>query len=107
MRAVITGASSGIGLALARELAKRGYALALLARRTELLEQLARELPRAVAIGCDVTDAASVREAVRRAEAALDGAFDLAIANAGVSIPIHAQQFQIDDAEQIIRVNVL
>lgn len=107
MRALITGASSGIGLALARELAKRGYSLALLARRTELLEQLARELPRAVAIGCDVTDATSVREAVRRAEAELGGPFDLAVANAGVSIPSHAQQFKLDDAEQIIRVNVL
>ena len=107
MRAVITGASSGIGLALARELAKRGYALALLARRTELLEQLAGELPRAVAIGCDVTDAPSVRDAVRRAEGELGGPFDLAVANAGVSIPGHAQQFKLDDAEQIIRVNVL
>lgn len=107
MRAIITGASSGIGLELARELARRGYALALLARRTDLLEQLARELPHAVAIGCDVTDATSVRDAVRRAESELGGPFDLAIANAGVSIPGHATKFKLDDAEQTIRVNVL
>lgn len=107
MKAIITGASSGIGLALARELAKRGYALALLARRVDLLEQLARELPLAVAVACDVTDAASVREAVRRAEAELGGPFDLAVANAGVSIPGHATKFKLADAEQIIRVNVL
>lgn len=106
-RALITGASSGIGLELARELAKRGYALALLARRTDLLEQLARELPRAVAIGCDVTDVASVRDAVRRAESELGGPFDLAIANAGISIPGHATKFKLDDAEQVLRVNVL
>ena len=107
MRAIITGASSGIGLALARELAKRGYALALLAPPMELPEQHARELPRAVGIGCDVTDAAAVGEAVRRGEAELGGPFDVAVANAGVKLPIQAQQFELDAAEQIIRVNVL
>lgn len=110
-RAVITGASSGIGLALARELARRGYDLALLARRVELLDALARELhergTRAVAYACDVTDHAFLHDAVRRAENELGGPFDLAIANAGVSIPGHATKFNIADAEQIIRVNVL
>jgi short-subunit dehydrogenase len=110
-RAVLTGASSGIGLELARELSRRGYDLALLARRVELLETLARELSangtRAVALTCDVLDAAAVRDAVRRGEEALGGPFDLAIANAGVSIPNHASRFSIADAEQVIRVNVL
>ena len=78
-RAIITGASSGIGAAMARELSRRGYGLALLARRADLLEQLARELPNAMAIPCDVTDSAAVRDAVARA-----GPMDLAIANAGV-----------------------
>src|SRR5688572_6317537 len=110
-RAVITGASSGIGLDLARELARRGYDLALLARRAELLEATARELSasgvRAVAIACDVVDGAAVRDAVRRGEQELGGPFDLAIANAGVSIPNHATRFNIADADQVIRVNVL
>lgn len=108
-RAVITGSSSGIGLTLARELAKRGYALALLARRTELLDDLARELSergtRAIALTCDVTDLPQVRDAVKRAEEALGGSFDLAVANAGVSIPGHASKFTVADAEQIMRVN--
>lgn len=110
-RAVLTGASSGIGLDLARELARRGYDLALLARRAELLDGLARELQslgaNAVAIACDVVDGAAVRDAVKRGEDALGGPFDLAIANAGVSIPNHASRFSIADAEQVIRVNVL
>ena len=42
---VVTGASSGIGAELARELARRGYGVTLVARRTELLEALADELP--------------------------------------------------------------
>ncbi len=111
MRSIITGASSGIGLELARELAKRGHSLALLARRTELLETLARELDergtRVVAIACDVTDSAAVRDAVQKGMEQLGGPFDLAIANAGVSIPGHATKFSLADAEQIIRVNVL
>jgi short-subunit dehydrogenase len=108
-RAVITGASSGIGLALARELARRGYSLALLARRTELLDELARELggrgTQTVALSCDVTDLQQVRDAVKRAEEDLGGSFDLAVANAGVSIPGHATKFKVVEAEQIMRVN--
>lgn len=109
--AIITGASTGIGRALAYELAKRGYDLALLARRADLLDALAAELHargrRAVPIACDVSDSTAVHEAVRHAQDALGGAFDLAIANAGVSIPGHATKFKLADAEQIIRVNVL
>lgn len=108
MRAILTGASSGIGLELARELARRGYDLALLARRGELLKQLASELPtRAVIVACDVTDLAAMREGVRSAQEQLGGAFDLAIANAGISIVGHASKFRAEDAEQILRVNVL
>ena len=110
-RAIITGASSGIGLELARELAKRGYALALLARRRDLLDTLASELTAGgatvTAITCDVVDGEAVRAAVRAAETTLGGPFDLAIANAGIGIPTHAAKFNIADAEQVIRVNVL
>jgi short-subunit dehydrogenase len=106
-RGVITGASSGIGEALARELARRGWELALLARRADLLQKLASELPRAVGIACDVADGAAVRDAVRRGEAELGGPFDLAVANAGVGIPTFAFEFNIADAEQMVRVNLL
>ena len=94
-RAIITGASTGIGHALAYELAKRGYDLVLLARRVA-------DVPNATSIACDVTDANAVKDAVDK-----HGPFDLAIANAGVSIPSHAASFSMADAEQVIRVNVL
>lgn len=106
-RAIITGASSGIGLALARELSRRGYALALLARRGELLDELARELKNAAPFVCDVSDRAAVDAAVGEAAVALGGPFDLAIANAGISIPTYADDFSVDDAERVIRVNLL
>jgi short-subunit dehydrogenase len=108
MRAIITGASSGIGEALARELARRGWDVALLARRADLLDALVKELPaKSVALPCDVTDANAVKIAVKRGEEALGGPFDLAIANAGVGVPSHAGKFVLADAELMIRVNVL
>jgi short-subunit dehydrogenase len=110
-RAIITGASSGIGAALARELSKRGWSLALLARRGDLLnelnDELKRELRESCSVVCDVTDLASVREAVRKSEELLGGPFDLAIANAGISVPTWATKFNVDDAERIMRVNVI
>src|SRR6185436_23310 len=104
---VITGASSGIGREMAKELARRGWSIALLARRADLLAELAAELKNAVAIPCDVVDKSAVREAITHAEKVLGGPFDLAIANAGVMSPSHATKFDIDAAEQMIRVNVL
>lgn len=101
-RAIITGASSGIGAAIARELVGRGYAVVLLARRGDLLAQLAAELkPHAVGVVCDVTDADAVRRTVGE-----HGPFDLAIANAGISVPTSALKFNLADAEATMRVNV-
>jgi len=106
-RCIITGASSGIGADLARELSRRGWAVALVARRAELLADLSRELPNSVALPCDVTDAAALRVAVRGGEEKLGGPFDLAVANAGIGIPSHAAKFDSADAELMVRVNVL
>lgn len=88
MRVVITGASSGLGSALAAEFARRfpGSVLLLLARRVDRLEQLAARLPQArcECVGLDVTDAAALRRAasdfIER-----HGVPDVVIANAGVS----------------------
>jgi uncharacterized protein len=79
--AVITGGSSGIGLAVARELARRGgWNILLAARRVEPLEASAAELS-ATAVRCDVTSAADVAELVAAAEAA--GGCDLLVHAAG------------------------
>lgn len=107
-RAIITGASSGIGLALARELARRGWSLALLARRGELLANAAAQMSTpAVALPCDVTDAAAVTEAVGKGETTLGGPFDLAVANAGIGTFGHATNFNLEEVERTFRVNVL
>lgn len=105
-RAIVTGASSGIGEALTRELVRRGWAVAMLARRGELLKRIAAEVPNTVALPCDVTDAAAVREAAAEGERRLGGAWHLAVANAGISVPTWATRFRLDDAERMMKVNV-
>jgi len=106
-RVLITGASSGIGAALARELGRRGWAVALLARRRELVDAVAAELPQGIGIACDVTDSASVHDAAREAAERLGGPLDLAVANAGLGVTFPAAKFRLADAEEMIRVNVL
>ena len=74
MRAVIVGASSGLGRCIGIGLAQRGAQVALLARRRERLERAAREAGSgALAIECDVTDADSCRAAITAAARALGG----------------------------------
>lgn len=82
---LITGASSGIGAATARQAAAAGYRLVLAARSTERLNELAAELggdERAIAVTCDVTEWGQQEALVQRA---LDqyGRLDVAFANAG------------------------
>ncbi|MYM70651.1 SDR family NAD(P)-dependent oxidoreductase [Duganella sp. FT134W] len=88
--AVITGASSGIGLSTARLLAARGAKVALLARRKEVLDQVVSDIRaaggEALALAVDVTDQASVDAAAAAVERAY-GPANLVFNNAGVMLP--------------------
>jgi NAD(P)-dependent dehydrogenase (short-subunit alcohol dehydrogenase family) len=87
LRVFITGASSGIGAALAREYARRGAVLGLLARRREALDALIATLPNAErhrAYAVDVTEHAALAAAARDFIATHKGA-DVVIASAGIS----------------------
>ena len=86
---LLTGASSGIGAALAREFAARGAQLLLLARRTDRLDVLAKELDsraqRVLVQACDVTIDGDNERAVAFALQRF-GRIDIAIANAGFGV---------------------
>lgn len=84
-RAFVTGASRGIGAALAEALAARGAVLGLAARSTDELDALAARLPgEHVVLACDVADTASVRDAIE-GFAGRAGGIDLLVANAGIT----------------------
>lgn len=89
-RAIVTGASRGIGLAIAQALAREGCALGLVARGAPDLERAAEELRRSGAVveiePADVTDAAAHDRAIARLVDRLGGV-DVAVANAGGSQP--------------------
>ncbi len=104
----VTGASSGLGLATARELARRGCRVALSARRSELIESLEEELgtERALAVPFDVTDREANIEAVRRIEERF-GCLDIAFLNAGTCEYLDVDRFDSTLFERQIRVNFL
>lgn len=82
----ITGGSSGIGAALARELAKRKHQVAISARRDEALREVAAESDQIDFYSCDITDPTSVKDAVETLSQR-HGQIDRAVLNAGSYIP--------------------
>jgi NADP-dependent 3-hydroxy acid dehydrogenase YdfG len=108
--ALVTGASSGIGEAAARQLAARGADVALVARRTERIEALAEELrqtgARALPIEADVSDREQAETAVVQAAAEL-GRLDVVVNNAGVMLLGPIIEAPVEEWEQMIEVNLL
>lgn len=100
---VITGASSGIGLATARMLSERGHPLLLLARRLDKMQKL--NLPNTLCKPVDVTDRQALLAAVSEAEAAF-GPVDAIINNAGVMLLGNILQQNPDEWDRMLDVNV-
>lgn len=107
--AVVTGAASGIGEAIAVLLAAQGAKVALLARRQERLDAVVEKIRadggQALAVAADVTDDGSVDAAVERIHAAY-GAVDLVVNSAGVMLPNPVDDGRVDEWQRMIDTNV-
>lgn len=107
-RIILTGASSGIGRAMAIEYGKHGARLLLIARRADLLTEVAQAATAAggsaITLAADVTDPELPARALAEAERAFGG-IDAIIMNAGIGYPAFADQFNAAQTEEVMAVN--
>jgi len=104
--AVVTGASSGIGEAIAVDLAKHGATVVATARRKDRLDALAAKSANIHAIECDVADADSVRAMIDETISRF-GRLDILVNNAGLGLTGYATQITLDEWKQMVDVNVM
>ena len=104
--ALVTGASGGIGGAIAKALHARGAAVGLTGTRVEALEALAGELgERAAVLPCNLSDREAVSALPAQAEEAL-GCLDILVNNAGLTRDTLAMRLKDEDWDQVIEVNL-
>jgi len=106
--ALVTGASSGLGMQFAKTLARAGAGVVLAARRIERLKTLRAEIEAdggdAHVVGLDVTDLASIRAAVAHAETEM-GVIDILVNNSGVSTTQKLTDVTADDYDHVFNTN--
>jgi len=105
-RALITGSSQGIGLALAKGLAEAGAAVILNGRDATKLAAAAAEIPGAQVLAFDVTDHAAVRAAIDVFEAEF-GAVDILVNNAGMQFRAPLEDFPVEAFNMLLQTNVM
>ena len=107
--AVVTGASSGLGVQMAKALARQGADIAILARRKEKLETVAEEIRKlgvkCIPVQCDVTDTEAVKKAADTVESEF-GKIDILINNAGSGVTGPAEELADEDWDFTMSVDL-
>jgi NAD(P)-dependent dehydrogenase (short-subunit alcohol dehydrogenase family) len=107
--AVVTGASSGLGVVFAKALAGQGANIVLLARRQEMLSDVSKTIEtmgvRCLAVKADVTDTKSIRDAIDEIGKAF-GRTDILVNNAGVVFEAPAEEFPDEQWERVIHTDL-
>jgi gluconate 5-dehydrogenase len=104
-RALVTGSSQGIGLALAKGLAQAGAEIVLNGRDEARLAVAAKDIDAQYALAFDATDHAAVRKAVDAFEAEV-GAIDILVNNAGMQHRAPLEDFPVDAFERLLKTNI-
>ena len=108
--AIVTGASSGIGAAIARDLASRGTTVVAAARRREMPDAVdadcVRGAPGSEAVSCDVGERDQVSSLVA-GTLERHGTIDVLVNNAGIPMRVHATRLEPEQVERVMRVNFL
>ncbi|CAN1557050.1 FabG Dehydrogenases with different specificities (related to short-chain alcohol dehydrogenases) [Caulobacteraceae bacterium] len=104
-KALVTGATGGIGGAIARALHAAGAQVALSGTRQEALDALSAQLPGSVALACNLSDPAETDGLIGRAEEALGG-LDILVANAGITKDGLLLRMKDEDFERVLDVNL-
>jgi short-subunit dehydrogenase len=103
---IITGASSGIGLATAKLLSKQGAKLALVSRSKEKLEKLLREIPESIAVPTDMTKIPEIKKMIKKIKEHF-GTIDVLINNAGQGYDAPIERTDIDLFRYIFNLDVI
>ena len=105
--ALVTGASGGIGGAIARALHAQGATVVLSGTKVEALDKLAAELgSRAYTVACNLSDIASVEALPKAAEAAAGATIDILVNNAGITKDNLFMRMKDDEWDQVLAVNL-
>ena len=104
--ALVTGASGGIGSAVAKALAAQGATVALSGTREDALKAVAADIPGAVIVPCNLGDAEAVETLIPAAIEALGGKLDILVNNAGVTRDNLVMRMKDDEWSDVIRINL-
>ena len=103
--AIVTGASGGIGLALARLLAQKGATVILAARSADKLKQLEKEIPGSLAIPTNMHRPEDIRNLIHQVRDKF-GRIDILVNNAGQGLRAPVEWVSLDDYRDIMELNV-